>query len=130
MIETAPLSKEDLHILRHSLGLDDTGRGKQYRNSYVLGPECPDFAKLKDLESRGLMTDHGPRKIFGGMHGFTVTPEGRAIAATPDPLTRKERGRRVYRYWLSISDCFPDSNFTDFLTKPEFSDSRQRARQS
>lgn len=130
MTETSHLSKEELHILRHSLGLDDTGRGKQYRNSYVLGPECPDFAKLKDLESRGLMSDLGPRSIFGGMHGFTVTPAGRAIAATPDPLPHKERGRRVYRYWLSISDCFPDSTFKDFLTRPEFVGSRQRARQS
>jgi hypothetical protein len=124
------LTRQELHILRHSLGLDDTGRGSQYRNSYVLGPDCPSFATLKYLEARGLMTDHGPRAVFGGMHGFTVTPAGRAIAATPDRLPRKERGRRIYRFWLSISDCFPDSTFRDFLTEPEFAGARERARQS
>lgn len=122
------LSREELHLLRHSLGLDDTGRGKQYRNYFVTGPGGADFAKLKELEARGMVTDHGPRELTGGMHTFCVTPAGVLIAATPDPLTREKRGRRVYRYWLSISDLFPDSTFRDFLTAPEFAAARCRAR--
>jgi hypothetical protein len=36
-----PLDPAHLHILRHSLGLDDEGRGNQYRNYYCAAVTRP-----------------------------------------------------------------------------------------
>jgi hypothetical protein len=67
---------EQLHILQHSLGVDKHGQGSQYRNFYVTGPESDTFAQCRGLVELGLMIDHGPRDLNGGMHTFTVTPKG------------------------------------------------------
>lgn len=70
------LTPAQLHILRHSLGLDDNGHGNQYRNHYAIGPECDDFQELIQLCEMGLMHDLGRQSMWGGMHAFCVTPKG------------------------------------------------------
>ncbi len=72
------MTKQQLHILRHSLGLDDKGKGRRYRNHFVTGPGSTDWDDCNALVAEGLMRDHGQRpEMYGlGAHCFTVTDKG------------------------------------------------------
>jgi hypothetical protein len=100
------LTPDHLHILQHSLGLDDHGQGRAYRNHYVTGPACDGFDDCRTLAEAGLMKDHGPRgELTGGMHCFTVTDAGRAAVADQSPPRPKlTRSQRMYREYLE-ADC-------------------------
>lgn len=74
------LTPDQLHILRHSLGLDRSGSGKTYRNHFATTPESDDWPHLIELCRLGLMKDHGPVEMWGGMHGFIVTEAGQKLA--------------------------------------------------
>lgn len=110
-----------LHILQHSLGCDEYGQTKQrlridddgcfgyYRNRYVSDP-TPDLVALCEA---GLLKDHGPYEVTGGMHYYRVTKEGLRAMKTHSPkppvLTRSQR---VYREFID-SDC--DWTFGEYL---------------
>ncbi len=96
---------EHLHILQHSLGLDQYGRGQWYRNHFVTGPDGTDFADCRALVACGLMTDHGPQELAGGMHCFSVTELGMTIVREFSPLPPKlTRSQRRYEEFLK-ADC-------------------------
>jgi hypothetical protein len=98
---------KQLQILQHSMGLDQYGQGTRYRNHFCTGPESSDFADCQALTERGLMIDHGPRKMFGGAHLFSVTPEGDDYIAQHSPKPPKlTRGQQRYRDYLKVADCF------------------------
>lgn len=70
------MSPEHLHILQHSLGCDQYGRGEvgrdevdgcfgYYRNRYVSDP-TPD---LTTLVAEGLVSDSGAYPLYGGRFG-------------------------------------------------------------
>lgn len=42
-----------LHILQHSLGLDQYGRGRQYRNHFATTPESSDGSRIAELVALG-----------------------------------------------------------------------------
>jgi len=109
------LPGEQLHILQHSLGLDQYGRGNSYRKHFVTGPESKDFEHCQALVALGLMEDHGCRgKLTGGMHLFTVTPNGVDAVALQSPRPPKvSRSKQRYLDYLDISDCF--ENFHHYL---------------
>jgi len=98
------MTKEQLHILQHSLGVDAYGRGEQYRNHYVAEP----FADMDELVSAGLMRDCGEGKpgfIGSGMHTYQVTEAGKlAMRENSPPPPRLTRAQRRYREFLS-ADC-------------------------
>lgn len=92
-----PLTKEQLHILQHSLGVDEYGRGGQYRNHYVSDPR----PELEELVAFGLMVDRDASALCGeGMHSYHVTPEGklrmRELSPVPPRLTRSQRRYREF----------------------------------
>lgn len=96
-----------LQILQHSLGLDQYGQGTRYRNHFCTGPESTDFAACRTLTEQGLMIDHGPRKMFDGMHLFSVTEAGDDYIAQHSPKPPKlTRGQQRYRDYLEVADCF------------------------
>ena len=99
------MTPKHLNILRHALGLDDNGRGNQYRNHFLTGPESSDWDDCNALVSEGMMTRFPPREIFGGDFCFLVTAAGRCVvnAAAPPPL-KLSRGRRRYLAFLN-ADC-------------------------
>lgn len=107
-MKTLPkLTPKQLHYLQHSLGLDDHGQGRQYRNHYVIGPECDGYADLRELMELGMMKEYGPREIAGGMHTFTVTPDGiDAVAFQSPPPPRVSRDRRRYLDFLHSDSSF------------------------
>jgi len=72
--------RQHLHILQHSLGLDDHGRDskgalcppKTYRNHYVTDDQGGSGALCNEMVAAGLMERHAPRAISGEMPIFTV----------------------------------------------------------
>lgn len=96
-----------LHILQHSLGLDQYGRGKRYRNHFCTGPGSSDFADCQSLAEQGLMIDHGPGKWSGDMHLFSVTAEGDDYVVRHSPPPPKlTRSQKRYLEYLKVADCF------------------------
>jgi hypothetical protein len=60
------------------------------------------------------MIDHGPRKMHGGMHLFSVTPEGDDYIAQHSPQPPKlTRSQKRYAEYLEVADCF--ESFGDWL---------------
>lgn len=72
------LTKEQHHILRHSLGLN-YGR-KEYRNHFVTGEGSTDYPDCLALVKMGLMTKGRSSPITGGYDVFFVTDTGKKIA--------------------------------------------------
>lgn len=91
---------QQIQILRHALGLDDTGRGREYRNHFATGPGTTDWSDIEALINSGLMEDRGPVEMWGGLHGIVVTEEGKWIARQQDPLPKVSRGRQRYLRFL------------------------------
>ncbi len=97
-----------LHILQHSLGLDQYGGGTQYRNHFVTGPGSKDFANCRALVAGGLMTERAGNELSGGDSIFCVTPKGIDFVALNSPARPPEqkltRSQKRYRAWLN-ADC-------------------------
>lgn len=71
------LPKNQLHILRHSLGLT---RGKEmFRNHFVTGEGSSDYPDCCALVDAGLMTRHKGNELSGGDDWFIVTDAGKAL---------------------------------------------------
>lgn len=103
------LTDNELHILRHSLGIDDAGNWKIYRNRYVSDPDND----LKQLVAIGLLHDHGAMEVYGSMHAYSVTEAGRAVVIESMPRPeRLTRSQRRYRDYLT-SDC--GLSFSEYL---------------
>lgn len=62
------------------------------------------------------MTDHGPQKLAGEDHCFTVTDWGRLKMheQSPDP-PKISKSKRRYLEWIEVADCYPDWGFGDWL---------------
>jgi hypothetical protein len=73
-------TKEELQILRHSLGLDDNGKGNPYRNHFVTGEGTTDWPICNRLVENGLMQVRRNHPLSGGDDCFFVTEIGKAAA--------------------------------------------------
>lgn len=94
-----------LHILQHSLGLDQYGQGRQYRDHFVTGPGSKDYDNCRELVDEGLMKEYPPSQLTGGDSLFRVTPKGIDFVAINSPAPPKlTRSQKRYRKWLK-SDC-------------------------
>jgi len=105
---------DKLHILQHSLGLDQYGEGNQYRNHFVTGPGSTDYDNCCALVEMGMMKNHGPK--FGGDDCFTVTAAGIDYVALNSPKRPPEpklsRSKLRYQRYLEYGDMF--HSFLDF----------------
>ena len=97
-----------LHILQHSLGLDQYGEGRQYRNHFVTGPGSDDFDDCRELVADGLMTERAGSELSGGSPVFFVTRKGIDFVAQYSPKRPPEpkltRSQKRYREFLR-ADC-------------------------
>ena len=75
------MNEKHLHILRHSLGLDDNGHGRQYRNYYATAPDCDGYSAIQQLVEEGLMFRNGN---IGAYEAFSVSDEGIVAALEKD----------------------------------------------
>lgn len=97
-----------LQILQHSLGLDQYGEGRQYRNHFCTGPGSTDFDDCRALVADGLMTERSGNALSGGDSVFHVTPKGIDYVALNSskrpPEPKLTRSQKRYRAWLN-ADC-------------------------
>ena len=93
------MEKELLHILQHSLGVDQYGQGRKYRNHY-----CGDGDQCRKLVAMGHMREHRASELSGGDPVFTVTPAGIDAVALESPAPpvppKLTRSQRRYREFL------------------------------
>ena len=100
-----PVSVEGLHILQHSLGLDQYGQGRPYRNHFCTGPGSDDYSTCQELVRHGLMTCTKGNAISGGDSVFRVNEAGREHVALYSPAQPKlTRSQRNYQDFLG-ADC-------------------------
>lgn len=106
-----------LHILQHSLGVDQCGQGEQYRNHFATDPGSTDHPDCMALVAAGLMALRGAPPWMGGMDCFQVTDAGKLYVADNSPAPPKlTRGQRRYRDWLNISDVTGET-FIEFCRR-------------
>ena len=116
--ETGPtLSRREIEILQHSLGLDRYGRGSMYRNHYVAGGE--DAAICRRLVAVGMMLEGRATPLTGGDPLFFVSMEGKHVAVAQaeilPPAPKLSRSQRRYRQWVH-ADC--GLSFREWLKTP------------
>lgn len=115
------MDTKHLHILQHSLGLDQYGRGTFYRNHFVTGDGSKDFADCMAIVALGFMTRSSGTALSGGDDVFTVTDTGRAAVIAESPAPPKvSPAKQRYHDWLA-ADC--SMTFIEWLKWK----SRQRA---
>lgn len=87
----SPLSEQELHVLQHALGVDEYGRGNQYRCHYVAGPGHHSFDACEALVAKGFMSKRAPSELSGGDPVFIVTQAGHVAMceASPPPPSPK-----------------------------------------
>lgn len=106
------MSIEHLRILQHALGIDEHGRGPQYRNFFCAGGS--DETICRELVSRGMMRQHATTEMFPYFN-CSVTEDGRAaVSAFSPPAPRLTRSKLRYRRYLDWADAF-DGTFREFL---------------
>lgn len=108
------MTTEQLSIMQHSLGLDQYGRGRAYRNHYCAGGRDADLCR--ELVSLGYMTEHKPSQLSGGDPVFTVTDNGKDYVRNGSPMPPKieqlTRSKARYRKFLA---CDTGISFGEFL---------------
>jgi hypothetical protein len=93
-----------LHILQHSLGLNQFGEGSHYRNRYISDPN----ADLDGLVRVGFLKDFGAIEAYDGMHYYEVTPAGKIAIQKESPKPPKiSRSRRRYLAFLNADSGMP-----------------------
>jgi len=107
---------EGLHILQHSLGVDEFGRGEQYRNHFVTGEGSIDHPICMTAVELGLMTRRSGSSLpFGGDDLFHVTDAGRAYVAKHSPAPPKlTASQRRYQSYL---DADTSMTFGEFIRR-------------
>lgn len=96
------LTKEQLGILQHSLGVDEYGQGRQYRNHFCAGGA--DEEVCKSLVQLGYMQDHPKTDLFP-YYNCSVTAAGRRAMVDESPKpTKLTRSQKQYRQFLA-ADC-------------------------
>lgn len=108
------ITKSQLHILQHSLGVDEYGRGRQYRNHFVTGEGSTDWPDCNALVDSGLMTVRRNHPLCGKSDCFNVTEAGKQYVAEHSPKPPKvSRSKARYKRYLEYGDSF--DNFRHFL---------------
>ena len=113
------MKPELLHILQHTVGADQHGRQPKsyrpdgtaeiptYRNHFITGPGCDNFAHCQDLVDRGWMVDHGVQTLCSTNHCFTVTLAGySAMRKYSPPPPKLSKAKLRYQHFLEIGDLF------------------------
>lgn len=88
------ITPAQLHILQHSLGLDQYGRGTFCRNYFATGSDCDDYPECLALCGQGLLRDSGQHRD-STMHTFYVTEQGLEYVVAHSPAKPKRRKAKV-----------------------------------
>jgi hypothetical protein len=77
------LTTNQLHVLRHALGIGEAGTGHEHRNHFVTGAGSADHVLCTGLVAAGMMLRRAGNTLSGGEDVFTVTTNGRVAAQGP-----------------------------------------------
>lgn len=104
------MDAKQLHILQHSLGIDQYGRGQMARDHFVTGEGSLDHADCMALVERGDMRRWPAIDLYGGDDLFRVTQQGRETVMAESPAPPKiSRSKQRYLDYLNA-----DSGLTFF----------------
>lgn len=117
------LNDEQLRILRHMLGIDvdDTPNPSEYRDYYCANRDDPVLCGMAGL---GVVERYASDHHYDW---YRTTGVGKAVARASQRAMLLPKPKRIYLRWLSISDVRPDLTFRDFLTQPEYAETRRTA---
>lgn len=106
-------SETILAVLQHALGVDQFGRGEQYRDHFVCGPGHHSYDCCIAAVGQGLMVRR-ESKMFGDNGSlFLVTDEGRRWMTANSPAPPKlTRSQQTYRRYTDADCCL---SFGDWL---------------
>lgn len=121
--EAMKLSDKQLDTLRHMLGINTPwdARPKPYRDYYCASKGD---AKLAELASLGMVRLYSTRD---GYEWYCCTDAGKAAAMASHKTIRYTKAKRVYSKFLDVRDALNDLTFHEFLTHPDFKQSRDSA---
>lgn len=107
------MTPEQLHILQHSLGVDQFGQGNCYRDYYCVGLDnAATMASINDLVARGWMRA-GSKINDGRDQYFIVTQLGLSAMKGHSPKPPKiSKAKQRYRDFLN-ADC--GMSFIEYL---------------
>ena len=92
------MTKSQLDILQHALGVDKYGRGEMYRNHFCAGGD--DEATCRELVALGYMTTF--TRSYLPYYNCTVTEAGNAeMLAASHKLPKLTRSQERYRRFLN-----------------------------
>jgi hypothetical protein len=105
---------QSLSILRHSLGYDNNGNGRRYRNHFCTGPGSADYPLCEALVEATLMTKRNNLgTLSGGDDTYHVTQNGiMVVEAARPPIPKTTRAQRRYRAFLDFDG---GCTFIEFL---------------
>lgn len=124
------LTKRQLEILQHALGVDQYGQGPMYRNHFCAGGA--DETICRELVALGYMWEwHESYKIHYPYFNVSVTDAGKAamLAESPKPpkLTRSQKRYRAFLHadtdgtfgeWLNDARDTPREPYRSKLQTP------------
>lgn len=112
------MDAKKLHILQHSLGLDQYGRGTFYRNHFVTGEGSDDHADCMALVELGFMSVRKNHPLSGGSDCFWVTDDGRAAVIAESPAPPKlSRSKQRYQDWLDYDSSMSFIEYCKWKTR-------------
>lgn len=118
------LTEKQLDTLRHMLGINTpwTAKPEPTRDYYCASPG---YAEIVELERIGAVICYRRADDFTRYDWYCCTDSGRAAAMESHKTIRYSKAKRVYWKFLDISDSLPDLTFKQFLTNPEFAETRR-----
>ena len=119
-------TKDQLHTLRHMLGINtpDDRIPKPYRDYAAVNPGD---AKFVEMERMGLVEIYRPSAHAGEYDYYRCTAQGRTLAMASHKTIRRGKSARVYSKFLDVRDAINDLTFKEFLTDPQFAETRRSA---
>jgi len=104
------MTERQLEILQHSLGVDQHGQGKMYRNHFCAGAD--DEPVCRELVALGYMRQHATTDWLPYFN-CSVTDAGKqAVRDQSPPPPKLTRSQKRYRDWLEVADLM---SFRDYM---------------
>lgn len=119
------LTSDQLHTLRHMLGINTPSQKipRPYRNYAAVNPGDTTF---KALEATGAVEKYdGPS--WSEYDYFRCTDAGKLAAMRSHRTIRWSRSKRRYSAFLDVGESFQELTFKQFLTDPQFKETRANA---
>jgi len=107
------------------LGVNDPSQRwfMPYRNYAAVRPGDPEFVELARLG----MVERFDGTFLSRDHWYQCTPAGIEAARKSFRKFRLPKSKRRYQAFLDLRDVLPDLTFHEYLTTPDFAESRAEA---